>query len=426
MTTAIDRQTTRIDDEIRGGNGQLEAHEHPPRLAHHFDSMRQQYEAAKLGMWLFLATEMLLFGGLFCVYAVFRFNHPDLFAWGSQFLNVKFGAINTVVLIVSSCTMAMAVSCAQMNRRWAVIILMGVTMICGVMFMAIKSVEYEVKFRHHLVWGVGFYDGSHEGEEDVATTALAPSDVARGTELWHRTCRSCHGLGGEGVTGQGRDIRSSEFIQGLDDLELVAFIKTGRAPTDPLNTTGLLMPPKGANPLLKDQELIDIVGYVRSFQIPLAPDGDETAPGEEDEDAVVPDDAGADDSAPPEVAAAPVDAPEADGFWIPRSSLPLAPAGPPGVNPALLLDADDRPIEPPETMERPANAHIFFGIYFVMTGLHAIHVLAGIGLIGWLVYRMVWGHFDGSYYTPIDLGGLYWHVVDLIWIFLFPLFYLIG
>ena len=76
--------------------------------------------------------------------------------------------------------------------------------------------------------------------------------------------------------------------------------------------------------------------------------------------------------------------------------------------------------------ERPANAHIFFGIYFTMTGLHGIPVLAGMGVIAWLMIRAAKGHFSTEYFTPVDLGGLYWHVVDLIWIFLFPLLYLIN
>ena len=75
--------------------------------------------------------------------------------------------------------------------------------------------------------------------------------------------------------------------------------------------------------------------------------------------------------------------------------------------------------------QRPPNAHIFFGIYFIMTGLHGIHVLAGMVLITWLLVRTLRGHFGSAYFTPVDLGGLYWHVVDLIWIFLFPLLYLI-
>ena len=75
--------------------------------------------------------------------------------------------------------------------------------------------------------------------------------------------------------------------------------------------------------------------------------------------------------------------------------------------------------------EMPVNTHLFFAIYFCMTGLHGIHVVIGMGVIGWLIWRAQKGHFGPKYFTPVDLGGLYWHIVDLIWIFLFPLFYLI-
>ncbi len=83
------------------------------------------------------------------------------------------------------------------------------------------------------------------------------------------------------------------------------------------------------------------------------------------------------------------------------------------------------PPDPHRDPEVPRNIHIFFGIYFLMTGLHGLHVLAGMVVIAWLLYRTVRGDFSASYYTPVDLGGLYWHLVDLVWIYLFPLLYLI-
>jgi cytochrome c oxidase subunit 3 len=403
------------------GRDHADEHDRSSRLAHHFDSMPQQYEAGKLGMWLFLATEVLLFGGLFCAYAVFRGNHPEVFTWGSQFLDVKFGALNTVVLIASSVTMAIAVTCVQRDRRWPVIVSLGLTFLCGVIFMAVKSVEYEHKFHDNLVWGLAFYDEPH-GAEAVTEpgTAAAAGDPVVGKQLWDKTCRSCHGLTGEGITGQGKDIRASDFIWQRSDSELVEFVKVGRMPFDPLNTTGIQMPPKGGNPLLKDPDLYDIVAYVRSFMVPIEQD-------DASQQEAAPDDGGADQDAETQAAAAVVDASAAAGrpapaFWIPKSSIPDAPAGPPGVDSAILEDPGEDPVV---AGPAPANAHLFFGFYFLMTGLHALHVLAGMGLIAWLIFRTVFGHFGRAYFTPIDLGGLYWHIVDLIWIFLFPLFYLI-
>ena len=91
-----------------------------------------------------------------------------------------------------------------------------------------------------------------------------------------------------------------------------------------------------------------------------------------------------------------------------------------------LPETGEKPAHHSLDPDRPDNAHLFFGFYFLMTGLHAVHVLVGLVVILMLILRSVWGHFGSAYLTPIDLGGLYWHIVDLIWIFLFPLFYLIG
>ena len=84
------------------------------------------------------------------------------------------------------------------------------------------------------------------------------------------------------------------------------------------------------------------------------------------------------------------------------------------------------PGESPEHGKRPSNVQIFFGIYFLMTGLHGIHVLAGMAAITWLLVRSAKGQFGPAYFTPVDFVGLYWHLVDLIWIFLFPLLYLVS
>ena len=421
--------TTKLTVIDRRSSG--DEHDHREPLAHHFDTMKQQYEAGKLGMWLFLATEVLLFGGLFCAYAVYRGNHADLFAWGSQFLNVKLGAINTVVLIVSSVTMAIAVTAAQRGRRWPVIVALGITFLCGVTFMAIKSVEYGHKFHENLVWGVGFYepvDGAQGSPETALAAGPIAGDPVKGRQLWGATCRSCHGLAGEGVTGQGKDIRTSEFIYARDDAELVAFVNVGRMPFDPLNETGIQMPPKGGNPMLKDPDLFDIIAYLRTFMVPIEDDGGDTGK----DTATTGDDTAPTAGLAQTPAATRDTAPPETGFWIPKSTIPPPPAGPPGVDAAYVDDFVGRsgeyragPADPGPDENRPENAHVFFGLYFLMTGLHAVHVLAGLGLIAWLMFRTVFGHFTSNYFTPIDLGGLYWHIVDLIWIFLFPLFYLI-
>jgi cytochrome c oxidase subunit 3 len=300
------------------------AHDHPPFLAHHFESPKQQFEAGKLGMWLFLATEVLLFGGLFVGYAVWRGNHPELFKFGSEYLDTKMGAINTAVLIASSLTMAWAVTAIQQNKQKLTLILLSLTFCGAATFMVIKYFEYTHKFHMGIYPGMKFYEGPHDDH--------GPGEAAHAEEATH------------------------------------AAAETPAAEVEP----------------------------------PAA----ETAP------------------------------PAGDGPEAEATQIALAAVGPTGLAAGASTLIDAEPVEdetadagePPPPMElaqRPRAAHMFFNIYFMMTGLHGIHVIIGGFVIGWLIFRTRRGDFSREYFTPVDLGGLYWHVVDLIWIFLFPLFYLI-
>ena len=405
------------------------AHEemHEPHLAHHFESMEQQHAAGKLGMWLFLATEILLFGGLFCGYAVFRANHPALFAWGEQFMDEKLGVANTAVLLISSMTVAMAITYIQRNQRRMAMIAIAVTFICAAIFMAIKSVEYGHKFEEKLLWGTGFYEmpeGGHGGGGGAAAAATpaGAGDAKKGRKDWDSTCRSCHGANGEGVEGQGIDVRSSAFIQGLDDDGLLAYIKKGRLASDPDNTTGIQMPPKGGNPLLKDQDIRDIIAYLRTLQVPVGESADAATKEAPEEPAV--------DVAESSKAAAsePEEEPAVASNWLPQSSIPNAPEGPTGITDRYIEDVEYTVYQPVPQFDpnRPANAHLFFGLYFLMTGLHGIHVIIGMLVMLWLLWRLGRRDFGPRYYAPVECGALYWHIVDVIWIFLFPLWYLIA
>ena len=133
-------------------------HDHPAHLGHHWRDSKQQFEAGKLGMWLFLSTEILLFGGLFVAYAVWRANHPEIFAYGSQFLDTFWGALNTCVLLLSSMTMAMAVTFAARGKNLAVLICLVLTLGGAGGFMVIKAIEYEHKFHEGFLPGMAFYD----------------------------------------------------------------------------------------------------------------------------------------------------------------------------------------------------------------------------------------------------------------------------
>jgi cytochrome c oxidase subunit 3 len=199
--------------------------------------MEQQREAGSLGMWAFLLTEIMFFGGLFVCYAVYHALYPAAFAEASRQLNVILGATNTGILICSSLTMVLAVQNAQQGKRKPTMVFLALTMILGSAFLGIKAFEYAHKFHEHLFPGTAF-----------------------------------------------------------------AF----------------------------------------------------------------------------------------------------------------------------EGAAHPQEAQIFFSLYFVMTGLHALHMIIGIGLLGVLLAKTGRGRFSEEYYAPVDIAGLYWHFVDIVWIFLFPLLYLIS
>jgi len=286
----------------------LHGHDHPEHLAHHFDNPAQQFDAGKIGMWLFLATEVLLFGGLFVAYAVYRANHPEIFIYAHQFLDKKLGGINTVILLCSSLTMAWAVRCAQLGKQRALVILLALTILGGFGFMGIKYVEYRHKWHAGLLWGTNFQPNEHAAGD----LHVAPGHEKHGTPA-----------------------------------------------------------PRPATE--------------------------------------------------PEQRVQPMTSP-ATGVTIEHSQVAPAPYGPGGTLKAADRAEAERHVGP---LDRPSNVQIFFGIYFLMTGLHGLHVLMGMGAIGWVLSKAVKGTFGPAYFTPVDFVGLYWHLVDLIWIFLFPLLYLI-
>lgn len=320
------------------GHGPADAHghDHPAWLAHHYDTAKQQYDSAVLGMWLFLATEILLFAGLFCAYAIYRANHPEVFYYGHRFLDVNLGAINTVVLLFSSFTMATAVWAAERGRRALTLWMLATTIACGFGFMGIKYVEYMHKIHDGLLWGKYYKYDPHHGEGG------AEHPDAEHTELQHE------------AEAQQR----------------------GGAPAT-------VSPPEPTKPV------------------------DHAPPG-------------ADKAAAPIGAAANAGAANPDApSWV----FQPADTGPRGLlRPGHLAD---EPQHAGHGDDPPRNVRTFFAVYFCMTGLHAVHVIAGMIAIAWVFRRTLRGDFTAAYFTPIPIVGLYWHVVDLVWIYLFPLLYLI-
>ena len=217
-------------------HGHGHVHAHHPAHQHHFETMEQQAEAATLGMWLFLATEVMFFGGLLMAYLLYRVWYPQAWSEGSLELDIMLGGINTVVLIGSSLSMAMAVRAAQTGSNKNTVRLLIVTMLLGLTFLVIKFFEYKHKFELNHVPGPNFH-----------------------------------------------------------------------------------------------------------FEGPLAP-----------------------------------------------------------------------------------QVEIFLSLYFALTGLHALHMLIGFGIMTVILVMAVKGRFSPQWYTPIEMAGLYWHFVDIVWIFLFPLLYLVD
>jgi cytochrome c oxidase subunit 3 len=384
---------------------------HGSNVQHHFRDIAHQHDAAKLGIWLFLATEILLFGGLFCGYAVFRANHPALFEWGEQFLDERYGAANTAVLLISSLTMAMAITFVQREQKHRAMITLFITFICACGFMYIKSIEYGHKFHDHLVGGIGFYQVADHANGAGGNQLIVSSeaDLVKGHKLWDATCRSCHGPKGEGTPGLGTILNSSQFVHDHSDDDLVTFILAGREASSPDSVMHLQMPPKGGNPMLKKGDIANIVTYLRTLQIPVVSHAQQSELQTEEPSS------------------------EEGAFLssLPRSNVPNANTAPAGLAPEGAAEAQKmavyvRPAIPQTDVNRPANAHLFFGLYFLMTGLHGIHVLIGMVVIAWLMWRLQRGDFNRQYYAPVECGGLYWHIVDVIWIFLFPLWYLIA
>ena len=283
MAQLVADQLPQHDPSGGHGHAQDAEHAHNPFLAHHFDTPKHQFEAGKLGIWIFLITEILFFGGLFCAYAIYRSLHPDIFVYAHYYLDTFWGALNTGVLILSSLTAAWAVRNAQLGEQKKLIFNIIATMALAFCFLGVKYVEYSHKFHegtlpgkyfnpHHEVWELESYQKAH-GQHGAGHAAAAAHEAAEPT---------AHAE----VTGEAKQ------------------------------------PPPGA------------------------------------------------------------------------------------------------PV-------RPRNVGVFFSIYFCMTGLHGIHVVAGIITWGWLLRRAIRGEFGPAHFGAVDYAALYWHLVDLIWIYLFPLLYLI-
>ncbi len=392
------------DDHGHDGHGHGD-HDHPSFLAHHFDTPEQQFDSGKLGIWLFLVTEVLFFSGMFCAYAIFRMQRPDVFEGCSQFLNTKLGAINTGVLLFSSLTMAWAVRCAQTEEHKKLTALLACTLSCAMVFLGVKTIEYSHK------WGMGLLPAGY------FTYNPANPHPEGGTNWLLYLC-----------------FPFALLLIGVVAWLVVSIVKGDKFQTAcamPLTVVCLsFFAGVGLGTILESGET---PGADHAVHASTAHAMGDTAHAHEGHDHASHDAvAGEAHVGGAELAADGVTLRERlakdatntglqDELSARRAQMELS-AG-------TVVTSGDEVVEAissvPQEVMTPSRAGVFFGIYYCMTGVHAIHILGGIGVLVWLLIRSVRQDFNRQYFGPVDYVGLYWHIVDLIWIYLFPLLYLI-
>ena len=356
MTTAVGTPPAEHDTE--------EHQEHPAWLAHHFDDAEQQFDAGKLGTWLFLVTEILFFSGMFCAYALYRNRNPEVFEFCSTFLNEKLGAINTGVLLFSSLTMAWAVRASQLKQTKILIGMLGATLGCAAIFLGVKAVEYSHK------WSLGLLPGN------LYKSQIAGAPHSEVPYLWYLcivplvflVCFALYYVYGV--------VSASKFHLRV------------------------------AGPLVVAAACyfagVGLGAYLESES--GSEDGHASAHHGEGHTSAGHDAGHTQDETP-------------------KPTLDLV-----GLNTSSMHDVAVSPAEsatPDSSVNQKGMAGLFFSIYYCMTGVHALHILGGMLVISWLIAKAANLEFHSKYYGPVDNVGLYWHLVDFIWIYLFPLLYLI-
>ena len=465
-------------DPTHGVHDDEHAHAHPAHLAHHFDTPEQQFSTGKMGMWVFLGTEILMFGGLFCAYAVYRHNHPDVFSYAHLYLDKFWGAFNTVVLLISSFTMAWAVRASQIGQRWLTVALCMLTILGGFGFMCVKFVEYKAKWEHHLFPGkINLFNTLNQDElkkdlphleHEMMKEHNAPHGQAKDSTLEEG---ATHEVTADASTPHGGSAGNDSAYHGTG---------SGGAPMGDRATR------VAATSQSADTQPTG--GAPESMHVARG-----TIPAPQPQGTVIPSTLDEKKTLAAATQASPTTAPTF--YFDPHSveagktdAAKIVPSfvTPPGLSPVVAHTAH-KALGYDDLHDRDrTRVNTFFGIYFVMTGLHGVHVLVGMALIFWVgcraappkfkyllpplaplavavgffamhasigqplvlglaigsaVFGLIWlviafglslrvpaggvGEFSPEYYTPVDLVGLYWHLVDLIWIFLFPLLYLI-
>lgn len=332
-------------------------HDHPEWLAHHFETPDQQFEAGKLGIWLFLAQEVLFFSGLFVAYTVYRANHPEVFINAHHYLNPTLGAANTIVLLASSLAVAWGVRAAMRNEQGVLFWTHIFTLACAGVFMGVKTVEYAYKFDEGLFWASLYNpESSHALTTGAGWHTYLPGTFA--TTL----------VVGLAIAGLGWVYMASSKFWGAVVFSMgITFASVG---------IGIV--------LAQGIQSMSHADHGDGHAAHASDHGAEHGPGHAEQEGL--------------------------------KGIDHATGSPDD------FDAAEVTIPSPQIGVNEGN---FFSIYFAMTGVHALHIFAGMIVFFWIVGRIARGDFGPERFGPVEYVGLYWHLVDLVWIYLFPLLYLI-
>jgi heme/copper-type cytochrome/quinol oxidase subunit 3 len=456
-------------------------------IQHHYDDAQHQFDAGKLGIWLFLAQEVLFFSALFVAYILYRHHHTEIYAYAHKYLDTKMGAINTAVLIFSSLTAAWAVRAAQLRQKKLLIACIATTLACACAFLVIKYFEYTHKIHEHLLFGERFDPCISSGGTPLANMNNS-CPGSKSTIQWDfnaRTTQTPRGAATEGCFPDvALDLEPQRPGVQLDckvfEVSGATTVKDGKATFTEKSRKEIgprcfdpVFGPGGGLSLAPGAEHKDVFpcwkpnhqpGVCRPgwyFRWTCEGDKCKAPAGGEGPFQTL--------SACNEQRGGKEGQLKADGTpWVsdcshgkasafvveygdhalrssndlriavdcktpPTAAAPADPFAEVGQTPAVgksQIATTPRPTHADEKAALyagppPENTSMFFTIYFAMTGLHGVHVLIGVFIFIWLLIRSVKGHFTPDYFGPIDFAALYWHIVDLIWIFLFPLMYLI-
>jgi len=405
------------------------AHHGSPFVQHHYDDAQHQFDSGKLGIWLFLAQEVLFFSALFVAYILYRVHHGEIYAYAHKWLDVKMGAINTAVLIFSSLTAAWAVRCAQLNQRKGLILCLATTIACACGFLGIKYVEYSHKYHEQILFGRYFDPCISSGGTPLITKSNECPGSKSSVDFDKGAGKPVAGCIEQSTIDQ--DPRH-EGLQADCSVEEVKVKLDGRGkPTETelsKKPIGEMCAEGGGH---GDHGKGKFPCWRPSYQPAVCPDL--TSPADKAQGKAT----------RPQVGIIVLygDHHERGEDIKIKASCKPAPVVPPPADP--LADVSHKQelgkglisSKPARTEHEqhelfyagppPEHTNMFFTIYFAMTGLHGVHVLVGVFVFIWLLIRAIKGQFTADYFGPVDYAALYWHIVDLIWIFLFPLLYLI-